>query len=267
MKQPVIFAGAGPGAPDLITLRCRDAIASADLIIYAGSLVNPEILKFAKKNCEIRNSADMNLEEIIAVMKNGIEKDQKVVRLHTGDPSVYGAITEQMNELDKLDIAYEVIPGVSSVFASAAAVKTELTLPGVSQSVILTRREGRTPVPVGQNIADFAKHKATMCIFLSAADINGLVKELIDGGYGRKTAVAVVYRATWDDEKIIRGTLDNIAEKIRNCPVSQSGQSARVARISRQAMILVGDAIAKSGDKSLLYNKNFSHGYRGAVKQ
>jgi precorrin-4 C11-methyltransferase len=250
MKQPVIFAGAGPGAPDLITLRCRDAIAVADLIIYAGSLVNPEVLQYAKESCEVRDSADMNLEEIISAMQKGIEKGEKIVRLHTGDPSVYGAITEQMNELDKLRIDYEVIPGVSSVFASAAAVKTELTLPGVSQSVILTRRAGRTPVPDGQNIADFAKHKATMGIFLSVADIDGLVAELISGGYGKETAAAVVYRVTWEDEKIILGTLENIAEKVRN------------SQISRQAMILVGDAIAKSGDKSLLYDKNFSHGYR-----
>ena len=250
MKNKIIFAGAGPGAPDLITLRCRDAIASAGLIVYAGSLVNPEILQYARNDCEIRDSADMNLEEIVAAMQQGIEKGQKVVRLHTGDPSMYGAITEQMNELDKLEIEYDVIPGVSSVFASAAAVKTELTLPGVSQSVILTRRAGRTPVPEGQNIADFAKHQATMGIFLSVSDINGLVDELIAGGYKKGTAVAVVYRVTWDDEKIIRGTLENIAEKVRN------------SQISRQAMILVGDAIAKSGDKSLLYDKNFSHGYR-----
>lgn len=250
MGDKVIFAGAGPGAPDLITLRCRDAIAFADLIIYAGSLVNPEILKYAKEGCEIRDSAEMNLEEIIAAMQQGIDKGQQIVRLHTGDPAMYGAITEQMNELDKLDIDYEVIPGVSSVFAAAAAVKTELTLPGVSQSVILTRRAGRTPVPEGQNIADFAKHRATMGIFLSVADIDGLVEELLTGGYDRETAVAVVYRVSWDDEKIIRGTLSDIGEKVRN------------SQISRQAMILVGDAIAKCGDKSLLYDKNFSHGYR-----
>lgn len=250
MSEKIIFAGAGPGAPDLITLRCRDAIAAADLIVYAGSLVNPEILKYARETCEIRDSADMNLEEIIAAMKQGIEKGQKVVRLHTGDPSMYGAITEQMNELDKLGIDYEVIPGVSSVFASAAAVKTELTLPGVSQSVILTRRAGRTPVPEGQNIVDFAKHGATMGIFLSVSDIEGLIAELIEGGYPEETAAAVIYRVTWDDEKIIRGTLADIAEKVRD------------SQISRQAMILVGDAIAKCGDKSLLYDKNFSHGYR-----
>ena len=250
MKNKIIFAGAGPGAPDLITLRCRDAIADADLIIYAGSLVNPEILKFARDDCEIRNSAEMNLEEIIELMKRGIEKEWRVLRLHTGDPAVFGAITEQMNELDKLGIEYEIIPGVSSVFAAAAAVKTELTLPGISQSVILTRRSGRTPVPEGQNIADLAKHGATMGIFLSVADIDGLVAELLEGGFGKETAVAVVYRVSWDDEKIILGTLGNIGKKVQNL------------QISRQAMILVGDAIARRGDKSLLYNKEFSHGYR-----
>lgn len=250
MKNKIIFAGAGPGAPDLITLRCRDAIADADLIIYAGSLVNPEILSFAKEDCEIRNSADMDLDEIIKVMQNGIEKGQQVLRLHTGDPAVFGAITEQMNELDQIGIEYEIIPGVSSVFASAAAVKAELTLPGVSQSVILTRRAGRTPVPDGQNISDFASHGATMAIFLSVADIEGLVAELLTGNYTEETAAAVIYRVSWDDEKIIRGTLGDISEKVRN------------SQISRQAMILVGDAIAKCGDKSLLYDKEFSHGYR-----
>jgi precorrin-4/cobalt-precorrin-4 C11-methyltransferase len=163
---------------------------------------------------------------------------------------MYGAITEQMNELDSLEIEYEVIPGVSSVFASAAALKTELTLPGVSQSVILTRRAGRTPVPDGQNIADFAKHRATMGIFLSISDINGLVEELITGGYPKETAIAVVYRVTWDDEKIVRGSLEDIAGKVLD------------SQIKRQAMVIVGDAIAKVGDKSLLYDANFAHGYR-----
>lgn len=249
-NNKVIFAGAGPGAPDLITLRCCEAVKEADLIVYAGSLVNPEILNYSKDDCEIIDSSGLDLDEIIAILKKGIGEDKYVVRLHTGDPSMYGAITEQMNELDSLDIDYEVIPGVSSVFASAAALKTELTLPGVSQSVILTRRAGRTPVPEGQNIADFAKHRATMGIFLSISDIQGLVEELISGGYPENTATAVVYRVSWENEKIVRGTLKDIAEKVKD------------SQITRQAMVIVGDAIAKVGDKSLLYDANFAHGYR-----
>jgi len=249
-KNKVIFAGAGPGAPDLITVRCCEALENADIILYAGSLVNPEILKYANESCELIDSADLNLEEIVEVLKKGIEDEKNVVRLHTGDPSIYGAITEQMNELDTLGIEYEVIPGISSLFASAAALKTELTLPGVSQSIIITRRAGRTPVPDGQNIADFAKHNTTMGIFLSISDIEGLVAELISGGYAPETAVAVVYKVSWKDEKILRGTLDNIAEKVRT------------SQITRQAMIIVGNAISKKGDKSLLYDATFAHGYR-----
>ena len=250
MKKRVIFAGAGPGAPDLITMRCCEALKRADMIVYAGSLVNPEILSYAGKECELIDSAQLNLEEIISTLKRGIDEDKNVVRLHTGDPTIYGAITEQMNELDKYNIDYEVIPGVSSLAASAAALKTELTLPGISQSIIVTRRAGRTPVPDGQNIADFAKHNTTMGIFLSISDIEGLVNDLISGGYAPTTAVAIVYRASWDDEKIVRGTLEDIAEKVRT------------AQITRQAMIIVGDAISKTGDKSLLYDANFAHGYR-----
>jgi len=253
-NKKVIFAGAGPGAPDLITLRCCEALKNADTVLYAGSLVNPEILKHTSNNCELIDSAHLNLEEIIKVLKSAIESGKNIVRLHTGDPSIYGAITEQMNELDALGIEYEVIPGISSLFASAAALKTELTLPGVSQSIIITRRAGRTPVPDGQNIADFAKHNTTMGIFLSISDIEGLVSELISGGYPRETAVAVVYRVSWSDEKIIRGTLKSIAEKVKT------------AEITRQAMIIVGNAISKQGDKSLLYDATFAHGYRRVEK-
>lgn len=250
MKKKVIFAGAGPGATDLITMRCCDALKNADIILYAGSLVNPEILSYAQNECELIDSAKLNLEEITSILKRGIEEGKNVVRLHTGDPTIYGAITEQMNELDKYNIEYEVIPGVSSLAASAATLKTELTLPGISQSIIITRRAGRTPVPDGQNIADFAKHKTTMGIFLSISDIEGLVEELITGGYESDTAVAVVYRASWNNEKIVRGTLEDIAEKVRD------------AQITRQAMIVVGNAISKRGENSLLYDANFAHGYR-----
>ncbi len=255
MKNKVIFAGAGPGAPDLITLRCCEALQNADMILYAGSLVNPEILKHANSKCELIDSANLNLEEIISTLQRGIDEEKNVVRLHTGDPTIYGAITEQMNELDQCNIEYEVIPGVSSLFAAAAALKTELTLPGISQSIIITRRAGRTPVPDGQNIADFAKHNATMGIFLSISDIEGLVDDLIFGGYAPTTAVGIVYRASWENEKILRGTLEDIAEKVRT------------SQITRQAMIIVGNAISKTGDKSLLYDANFAHGYRASAKK
>ena len=250
MKNIVKFVGAGPGAKDLITLRGVQAIKDADVIIYAGSLVNPELLEFANEKATIFDSAKMNLGEIVTTIKDAIDKNLKVIRLHTGDPSMYGAISEQMNELDKHNIEYEIIPGVSSVFASAATLKTELTMPGISQTVILTRRAGRTPVPKGQEIAQLAKSQATMCIFLSISDMEGLIKELTVGGYSASTAIAVVYRASWDNEKVVRGTLEDISKKVKE------------AEITRQAMIVVGNAINRSGDYSLLYDATFAHGYR-----
>jgi len=248
----VVFAGAGPGAPDLLTLRCRDAIAEADLIIYAGSLVNPEVLKHAKPSCEILDSAAMELNEIVAALAKAAKDGRKALRLHTGDPAVYGAIGEQMRELDKLEVPYEVIPGVSSVFASAAALKTELTAPGVSQTVILTRMAGRTPVPEGQDLRSLAAHKATMAIFLSAPEIGGIVEELVEGGYPRETAAAIVHKASWPDQSVLRGSLADIAAK------------AKAAKISRQAMIVVGDALKNEGENSLLYDASFTHGWRKA---
>ncbi len=247
-----VFAGAGPGAPDLVTLRCKEAISEADLIIYAGSLVNPEVLKYAKGSCEILDSAPMALEEIVSAMAKAAKAGRKVLRLHTGDPAVYGAIGEQMRELDKLGVAYEVIPGVSSVFASAAALKTELTAPGISQTVILTRMAGRTPVPEGQDLKSLAAHKATMAIFLSVPDISAIVAELLDGGYPETTAAAIVHRASWPEEGILRGTLADIAAK------------AKEAKLSRQAMIIVGDALRNEGGNSLLYDASFTHGWRKA---
>jgi len=251
MKNNIVkIVGAGPGAIDLITLRGFEAIKMADIIIYAGSLVNPKLLEFANENCKIFDSAKINLTEIISIIKNGVMKNLKVVRLHTGDPAIYGAIAEQMNELDALNIQYEIIPGVSSVFASAATLKTELTMPGISQTVILTRREGRTPVPNGQEIENLAKAQSTMCIFLSVADMQGLINDLLKGGYKKSTAIAVVYRASWDNEQIVEGTLDDIYNKVIS------------ANITRQAMIIVGNAITRKGEYSLLYDANFSHGYR-----
>ncbi len=253
----IAFAGAGPGAPDLITLRCKTAIEEADLIIYAGSLVNPEVLKYARKACRIVDSANISLKEIVRLMKDAYSQGKNVLRLHTGDPAIYGAISEQMKELDRLKIPYKVIPGVSSVFASAAALKTELTAPGVSQTVILTRQAGRTPVPHGQEIANLARHGATMAIFLSSGDVKGLVDELIRGGYPQSTPASVVYKASWNDERIYRGTLSDIDGKLKS-----SGFAGR------QAMIIVGDVLDKEKcQNSLLYDSGFTHGYRKAKKE
>lgn len=250
----VVFAGAGPGAPDLMTVRCREAIASADVIVYAGSLVNPELLRFARPECRTYDSAGMDLNEAVRVMTESARAGEKVLRLHTGDPAIYGAIAEQMRALDKAGIPYEVIPGVSSVFACAAALKAELTLPGVSQTVILTRRAGRTPVPAGQEIPALAAHRATMAVFLSADEMTALVDELRAGGYAPDTPAAVVYRASWPDERTIRGTLVDIAAK------------AAEAGIVRQAMLLVGGALGGEGEASRLYAADFSHGYRTATE-
>ena len=248
----VVFAGAGPGAVDLMSIRCRDAVADADVIVYAGSLVNPEVLKWAKSGCAIYDSAGMNLEQILDVLVGGAKAGRKVLRLHTGDPSIYGAIAEQMRLLRKAGIDYEVIPGISSVFASAAAIKAELTVPGCSQTVILTRRAGRTPVPAGQDIASLASHKATMAVFLSAGDTAALAAELVAGGYEKSTPVAIVYRASWKDEKIIRCRLDELDAR------------ATSANITRQALVLIGDSLAGEGNDSLLYAASFQHGYRSA---
>lgn len=246
----VTFAGAGPGAVDLLTIRCRDAIAEAETIVYAGSLVNPDVLQFAPAFCGKYDSAGMTLPEIVELMIAAARAKRKVLRLHTGDPSLYGAIAEQMAALNKAGIPYEVIPGVTAACAAAAAVKAELTMPGVSQAVVLIRRVGRTPVPEGQDLRGMASHGATMAIYLSVADIEGVVDDLILGGYTDNTPVSVVYRATWQDEKIISGTLSSIAAKVRK------------ADIARQAVILVGESLQRQGEASKLYAPEFSHGYR-----
>lgn len=248
----VVFAGAGPGAPDLVTVRCRDAIAAAEVIVYAGSLVNPEVLKGAPPACRVYDSAEMSLAEIVQTLVQAAREGKRVLRLHTGDPAIYGAIAEQMRGLDEAGVPYEVIPGVSSVFACAAALKRELTLPGVSQTVILTRRAGRTPVPPGQDIASLAAHRATMAVFLSAGDLEPLVQELRAGGYGPETPAAVVYRASWPDQRVVTGTLSDIA-----------GRAAE-AGIVRQAIVLVGEALQAAGEASRLYAADFAHGYRDA---
>ncbi|MDO4942100.1 MAG: precorrin-4 C(11)-methyltransferase [Lachnospiraceae bacterium] len=249
----VYFIGAGPGDPELLTIKGKKIIDQADVIIYAGSLVNKEILKDAKAEAEIYNSAGMTLEEVLEVMEQAEAAGKMTARVHTGDPAVFGAHREQMDALDRLGISYEVIPGVSSFFAAAAALKKEYTLPNVSQTVILTRMEGRTPMPPKEKIRDLARHQSTMVIFLSVGMIEQLTGELMKE-YRGNTPTAVVYKASWEDQKIIRGTLSDIARKVKK------------EGIKKTALIVVGDFLGDEYDLSKLYDKTFSHEYRRAER-
>ena len=250
----IYFIGAGPGDPELITVKGQRILGEADIVIYAGSLVNPALLSLVKQGAQVYNSASMTLEEVITVMLEGVQNNNMVVRLHTGDPSIYGAIQEQMDELNKHNIEYKVIPGVSSFLATAAALKQEYTLPDVSQTVIVTRIEGRTPVPEKESLASLASHNATMCIFLSVHMIEEVVTELIKGGYTETTPIAIVQKASWPEEKIVRGTLGDIAQKIKEND------------IMRTAMIVVGQCLDTSYSLSRLYAPEFAHMYRDASK-
>ena len=246
----IIFVGAGPGAVDLITIRGQKALAAADCIIYAGSLVNPALLDYRKEGCEVHNSAGMTLEEVIEVMRQGHGEGKSVVRLHTGDPSLYGAIKEQMDALNELAIPYEIVPGVSSFLGAAASLQAEFTLPEVSQTLILTRMEGRTPVPEKEGIERLASHQASMAIFLSASMLEELSKKLMQGGYTSQTPAALVYKATWPDEKVVRTT------------VGQLAVTAREHAIHKTALVFVGDFLDSDYERSKLYDPAFSHGFR-----
>jgi len=249
--RKVVFIGAGPGDPELITLKGKRNLEKADVIIYAGSLLNPEILKYARPDAELYDSAAMNLKEVLQVMFDAVNEGKFVARVHDGDPSFFGAITEQMDFLEKQKIAYEVIPGVSCLHVGAAALKRELTLPNVSQSVIITRPEGRTPVPESERIRELAKHGTTMVIFLAIQHVEKVIKELEESGRPKDTPVAVVYKATWKEQKIVRGTLEDIVKKVRD------------AGITRTALIYVGEVLnPKAYDYSKLYDPKFTHGYR-----
>ncbi len=248
----VFFVGAGPGDPDLITVKGKKLLSEADVVIYAGSLVNPALLEVTAPHCEIHNSASMTLAEVIAVMRAAVEKGKQVVRLHTGDPSIYGAIQEQIDELNLLGIQWKVVPGVSSFLASAAALGQEYTLPGISQTVIITRMEGRTPVPDREKIRSLAEHQATMCIFLSVHMFGELVQELTEGGYDPDTPVAVVEKASWPDQRIFRGTLTTIADQLK------------AAGVSRTAMVIVGKVLTGEYEQSRLYAPEFGHMFREA---
>ena len=248
----IYFIGAGPGAADLITVKGKELLEKCDLCIYAGSLVNPDLLKYCKPECVIMNSAHMTLEEVIAAMVPAAQAGKLVVRLHTGDPSVYGAHREQIDLLRGYSLDYEIVPGVSAFCAAAAALKAEYTLPNVSQSVIITRMEGRTPVPPRQKIADYAAHNATMVIFLSAGMLEKLSSELIKGGYTAETPAAIVYKASWPDQMVVRCTVGTLAE------------NAAKYGINKTALITVGGFLGNEYDRSELYNPTFAHGYREA---
>ena len=255
VKGKVFFVGAGPGDPELITLKGKRLLEKADVIVYAGSLLNPEILKFSKQGAKLYDSAAMSLDEIVKTMVDAAKEGKNVVRLHDGDPSFYGAIKEQMDFLTKEKIEYEVVPGVSSLQAAAASLKRELTLPGVSQTVIITRPEGRTPVTEAENLTELAKHKATMVIFLGIQAIETVVEKLKLGGYPEDTPVVVVYKASWREEKIVKGALSNIAEKVRE------------AGIKSTALILVGEVLdPKVYGYSKLYDASFTHSFRKRQK-
>lgn len=248
----VHFVGAGSGAADLITLRGKRLLETADVVIYAGSLVNPELLEYTRSDCEIYNSAFMTLDEVIKVMEQAENNGKTVIRLHTGDPSVYGAIREQMDRLDSLDIAYDVCPGVSSFCGAAAALKAEYTLPDVSQTVILTRMSGRTPVPERESIESLASHNATMVIFLSTGMLDELSERLIKGGYTADTPAAIVYKATWKDEKVFR------------CTVGTLAQTAKQNNITKTALITVGYFLGDIRSLSKLYSADFETEFRKA---
>ena len=250
----VHIVGAGCGAPDLITLRGKKHLEEADVIIYAGSLVNKELLKYAKNGCELHDSAKMTLEETIDVIETAEKAGKTTVRLHTGDPSLYGAIGEQMRELNRLGIDYDITPGVSSFSGAAAALRTEYTLPDVSQTVIISRAEGKTPVPEKEKLSSLAAHRATMVLFLSTGLLDKVTAELVEGGYSAETPAAIVYKASWDDEKVCR------------CTVGTLKQTAADNGITKTALIVVGDFLESEFTRSHLYDPGFSTEFREALK-
>ena len=246
----ITFVGAGPGAEDLITVRGQNKLKEADVVIYAGSLVNPALLKMCREECEIYNSAEMTLEEVMEVMIKGESSGKKVVRQHTGDPCLYGAIKEQMDELDRRKIPFEDCPGVSSFCGAAAALKAEYTLPGISQSVVITRMAGRTPVPEKESIRSFAAHQATMVLFLSTGMLEKLSEELVAGGYQEETPAAIVYKATWPEEKVMHCTVGTLAE------------TAEREKVTKTALIVVGNILNTEYERSKLYDPAFTTEFR-----
>lgn len=250
----VHFVGAGSGAVDLITVRGQRLLQQADVVIYAGSLVNPELLENCRPDCQIHNSAKMTLEEVIEVIRAAESAGKTTVRLHTGDSSIYGAVREQFDELEKLGIAYDVCPGVSAFCGAASSLKAEYTLPDVSQTVIITRAAGRTPVPERESIRSLAAHGATMVLFLSTSLTESLQRELLAGGYAGSTPVAIVYKATWPEERIFRCTVDTLHET-----VTQNG-------LTKTSLIIVGNCMGQEYERSLLYHPEFTTEFREASR-
>ncbi|MBQ4448670.1 MAG: precorrin-4 C(11)-methyltransferase [Clostridia bacterium] len=248
----VHFVGAGSGAADLITVRGARLLSEADVVIWAGSLVNPELLSYCRPDCEIMDSAKLTLEEVVEAIKNAEAAGKTTVRLHTGDSSIYGAVREQFDELDALGIDYDVTPGVSSFCGAAASLKAEYTLPGVSQTVIITRAAGKTPVPEKESIASLAAHNATMVLFLSTSLTEKLQRELIEGGYTEDTPAAVVYKATWPDERIFRCTVGTLHKT-----VTENG-------LKKTSLIIVGGCMGEDYLRSLLYDPKFTTEFRKA---
>lgn len=252
----VHFVGAGPGAADLITVRGMRLLEKADIIIYAGSLVNPELLSYAGERCVIYNSAKMTLEDVIKVMEEGVAQGYEIVRLHTGDQSVYGAVREQMDELDKRNIAYDSCPGVSACFGAAASLNLEYTLPDISQSLIITRMEGRTPVPEKESIESFAAHESTMAIYLSTGMLEELEKRLIKGGYTADTPAVLIYKATWPEEKACF------------CTVGTLAAMAKENGITKTALTIVGKVVSQSAyQRSKLYDPYFTTEFRKGIEE
>lgn len=250
----VSFVGAGPGETDLITLKGYRLLAAADVVIYAGSLINKDLLKYCKKDAELYDSAKMTLEDIIERMAAAVKDDKAVVRLQTGDFSIYGSIREQIEELKKRNIQYECVPGVSSFLGAASSMGVEYTVPEVAQSVIITRMAGRTPVPDKESLKSLAQHQTSMVIFLSVQGIKKVIQQLTAGGYPTDTPAAVIYKATWPDEKVVRGTLADIAEKVHD------------ADIRRTALIMVGKFLGDQYNYSHLYDAHFSTMFRKKSK-
>lgn len=250
----VYFVGCGPGDPELITVKAKKLIQKADVMVYSGSLIPPPILKLCKKG-KLYDAAKLVREEIFEILQKNSKENKIVVRLHDGDPTIYGAIKEQIDNLQKEGIESEIIPGVTSFLASAAVLGIQLTLPGVTQTIIITRTEARTKVPEREKISDLAKHNATMVFYLSVHLLSQIVKQAIDGGYSKSTPAAVVYRASWPDQKVIVGTLEDITKKVR------------AERIIKTAIVIIGDVIQPSSyEYSRLYDKTFTHSFRKAKK-
>ncbi|MDR1874329.1 MAG: precorrin-4 C(11)-methyltransferase [Synergistaceae bacterium] len=250
------FVGAGPGASDLITVRGMNLLRSAGMVVYAGSLVNLELLENAPSGCEFHDSASMTLDEVIDAMRDGFVRGLDVVRLHTGDPSIYGAVREQMDRLKELHIPFEVVPGVSSLAAAAAALNAEYTLPGVSQTLIVTRMEGRTPVPEREHVRALASHDASMAFFLSAGMLGELCRELVEGGYEPDTPAALIYKASWPEQRVLRAALSDLP-----------AQAEAAAMPRKTALVLVGRFLGNDYETSRLYDASFSHGFRKAARE